>query len=228
MKQEILVGTTSKRMGVFVQDATSTVGAGLTGLTFASSGLTWYYWRENTGNSGGVSVTLATATRGTWTSGGFIQIDATNLPGFYEIGVPNAVLASGASWAVMMLQGATDMVPVKIELQLVAFDPNDGLRLGLTALPAAPMMVKKNQAYNNFIFPMTSSSSHQMQTGLTVTCQISKDGGSVANSTNAVVEIGSGLYYIDFAQAETDCGTMGLKFSASGADDLPYTIITQA
>jgi len=228
MKQDILAGVTSKRMVVFIQDATSTFGAGLSGLTYASSGLAWYWWRDDTGNNAGQAVTLVTATRGTWTSGGFKEIDSANLPGFYEIGIPNAVLATGATWAVMMLQGATDMVPVKIELQLVAFDPNDGLRLGLTALPAAPMMVKKNQAYNNFIFPMTSSSSHQMQTGLTVTCQISKDGGSVANSTNAVVEIGSGLYYIDFAQAETDCGTMGLKFSASGADDLPYTIITQA
>lgn len=228
MKKDILVGTTSKRLVISVLDSSSSTGAGLTGLTNSTSGLVWYYWREDTGNAGGTSVTLASATRGTWTSGGIKEIDATNLPGFYEIGVPNAVLVSGASWAVMGLQGAANMVPVRIELQLTGYDPNDGTRLGLSSLPAAPMMVKKNQAYNFFIFPMTSSSSHQMATGLTVTCQISKDGGSMANSTNAVVEIGAGLYYIDFVQAETNCGTMGLKFSASGADDLPYTIITQA
>jgi hypothetical protein len=227
MKQDVLTGTTSKRVVIFVQDATSATGAGLTAIAYNTSGLAWYYWRDDTGNNGGQSVTLATATRGTWTSGGFKEIDATNLPGFYEIGIPNAVLASGATWAVMMLKGVTNMVPVKIELQLVGFDPNDGERLGLTGLPAGPMMVKKNQAFNFFTFPMTSSSSHQMQTGLTVTCQISKDGGSLANSSNAVVEIGGGLYYVSFVQAETNCNVMALKFSASGADDLPYTLVTQ-
>ena len=107
--------------------------AGLTGLAYNSGSLTWYYWREDTGNSGGVSVTLATATRGTFTSGGFKEIDATNLPGWYEIGIPDAVLASGAYWAIMELKGATNMAPVLIEIQLVTYDPTDG-NLGLTGL----------------------------------------------------------------------------------------------
>jgi hypothetical protein len=227
MKENVLAGTTSYRIPVFIQDSTSTTGGGLTGLTYATSGLTCAYWRSSDGNTGMTTVTLATATLGTFTSGGFVTKDATNGPGLYELGVPNAAIASGADWVVIILKGAANMVPVRIEIQLTGYDPTDGLRLGLSALPAGPMMVKKNQAYANFIFPMTSSSSHQMQTGLTVTCQISKDGGALANSTNAVVEIGAGMYYVSFVQAETNCGTMGLKFSASGADDLPYTLVTQ-
>jgi hypothetical protein len=226
-KEAVLAGATDYRIPLFVQDSTSSTGGGLTGLTHSTSGLSCAYWRSSDGNAGMTTVTLATATLGTWTSGGFVVKDATNGPGLYEFGVPNAAIASGAEWVVLYFFGATNMVPVRIELQLTGYDPNDGERLGLSSLPAGPMMVKKNQAYDFFTFPMTSSSSHQMQTGLTVTCQISKDGGSLANSTNAVVEIGGGLYYVSFVQAETDCGTMGLKFSASGADDLPYTLVTQ-
>lgn len=133
MKQIIKKGSTSKRMAIFIADSSSTTGAGLAALAYNTSGLVWYYWREDAGNAGGTAVTLATATRGTWTSGGFKEIDATNLPGWYEIGIPDAVLASGAYWAVMMLKGAANMAPVVIEIQLVTYDPTDG-NLGLTGL----------------------------------------------------------------------------------------------
>ena len=63
-------------------------------------------------------------------------MDATNMPGWYEIGVPDAVLASGANDAVMMLKG-TNLVPINIEIQLTNVDQNDGVRAGLTALPNA-------------------------------------------------------------------------------------------
>lgn len=66
-----------------------------------------------------------------------------------------------------------------------------------------------------------------MQTGLTVTCVISKDGGSVAASTFGVTEVGSGLYTINFSATETNCNVLTVKFSATGADDLPYTLLTQ-
>ena len=45
------------------------------------------------------------------------------MPGFYEIGIPDAALATGASWVVMHLKGATNMIPVNIEIQLVSYDP---------------------------------------------------------------------------------------------------------
>jgi hypothetical protein len=137
MKLLIRKGTTSKRLTIFVQDATQSDQRGLSGLLFNSAGLAWYFRREDAGNAGGTAVTLATATRGTWASGGFIELDATNMKGHYEIGVPDTVLALGADWAIMTLAGAANMVPVQLELQLVNFDPADGVRLGLTGLPAA-------------------------------------------------------------------------------------------
>lgn len=133
MKQILKKGSTSKRMAVFIADSSSTTGAGLAGLAYNTSGLAWYYWREDAGNNGGTPVTLSTATRGAWTSGGFKEIDATNLPGWYEIGLPDAVLASGSYWVVMMLKGAANMAPLPVEIQLVTYDPTDA-NLGLTGL----------------------------------------------------------------------------------------------
>jgi hypothetical protein len=119
---------------VFVQNATSTTGAGLTGLTYNASGLEWYWFAEDSGTS--TSISLTNMTLGTWTSGGFVQVDSTNLPGFYEIGIPNTVIANTNSrtWVTMLLQGAANMVPIPIEIQLVEYNPMDGVSLGLTGV----------------------------------------------------------------------------------------------
>ncbi len=135
MKLQVLKGSTSKNLTVFIQDSSSTTGAGLTGLAFGSAGLTAYYYRE--GAASAVAITLATATLGTWATGGFIVVDGTNMPGAYVLSIPDAALASGANSVVVMLKGATNMAPVLLELQLSNVDLNDGVRAGLTALPNA-------------------------------------------------------------------------------------------
>ena len=115
MKLAIKKGTTSKRVMVFIQDSTSTTGAGKTGLTSAS--VTCYYCREDDGDVGGTAVSLVSATRGTWTSGGFVEKDATNQPGFYEVGLPNAALVTGADWVNFHIKGTgIAMLPLEIQL----------------------------------------------------------------------------------------------------------------
>ena len=101
MKQIIPAGITSKMLTVFVQNSTSTVGGGLTGLVYNSAGLEWYWFAEDSTTS--TAISLATMTLGTWATGGFVQVDATNLPGFYEIGIPNTLLAATNSrtWVTM-------------------------------------------------------------------------------------------------------------------------------
>ncbi len=131
-KLTIKAGATSKLARIFIADSTKTDGSGLAGLTNASSGLTWYYFLEGAASS--VAVSIVSATLGTWTSGGFKEMDATHMTGWYEIGIPNAALASGQSVA-MHLQGAASMMPVPIEIQFVSYDPYDTVRLGLTAIP---------------------------------------------------------------------------------------------
>jgi hypothetical protein len=125
-------GTTSQLIEVFIQDATATDGAGLTGLVYNSAGLSAYYRRRGSAG-GGVVISLVNATLGTWTSGGFKEIDATNLPGWYEIGLPNALLASGALSGILSLKGAVNMVPINAIIDLDALDT---VKLGATGLDA--------------------------------------------------------------------------------------------
>lgn len=133
MKLQVLKGQTSKLLQIFIQDSSSGVGAGLTGLVFNSASLTAYYYREGAGSA--VQIVLATMTLGTWATGGFIVVDGTNLPGVYQLGIPDAALASGANSVIVMLKGATNMAPLLLEIQLQNMDPYDGVRAGLTALP---------------------------------------------------------------------------------------------
>lgn len=135
MKLTIKKGTTSKLLQLFIQDSSSTTGAGLTGLVFNTASLTAYYYRE--GAASATAITLATMTLGTWATGGFIVVDGTNMPGLYQLGIPDAALATGANSVVIYLKGATNMVQTLAEIQLVDYDPNDAVRLGLTALPNA-------------------------------------------------------------------------------------------
>lgn len=105
---------------IFIQSNAVTTGAGLTGLVNNTAGLTAYYHRD-TANASTV-INLVSATLGTFTSSGFIVVDGTNMPGLYQIGIPNAALASGAKTVVIYLQGATSMMPCILEIELTAFD----------------------------------------------------------------------------------------------------------
>lgn len=134
-KLEIKKGSTDVTVYVFIQDSSSTTGAGLTGLTHSSSGLTCYYVRP-LGNA--TQLTLASQTvTGAHTDGGFVEVSAVNMPGVYRLDLADAVVATGANSVAVMLHGAANMAPVLLELMLVSYDPHDGTRLGLTALPNA-------------------------------------------------------------------------------------------
>jgi hypothetical protein len=69
-----------------------------------------------------------------WSSAGFVEVDAALMPGVYRFDVPNVVFAT-ADKSVVMLKGATNMAPVVLEYQIVGFNPDDAVRLGLTAIP---------------------------------------------------------------------------------------------
>lgn len=91
-----------------------------------------------------------------------------------------------------------------------------------------PVTTKKNVALANFGFLMVDSTDHlTAKTGLTVTAQISKDGGSFAGVTpGTVAEIGSGCYKVSLSQTEMNADVIILKFTATGADQTTFTILT--
>jgi len=129
-------GATSQIILINVYDSSSSTGAKLTGLVYNSAGITAYYYREGAG-TGATAITLATATLGTYTSGGFIVVDGTNMPGTYELHLPTGVTATGADRVNVHLKGATNMVPVDIVIDLTDVDLRDSVRAGLTSLPNA-------------------------------------------------------------------------------------------
>lgn len=132
-KLQRVAGSTAVDINIFVNDSSVATGAGLTGLAYNTGSLVAYYHRQ--GAASAVAITLATKTLGTWVSGGFVVVDATNMPGAYELGIPDAALAAGAKWVLIMLKGAANMAPVVLEIELTAVDNQDSVRGGMTALP---------------------------------------------------------------------------------------------
>ncbi len=112
-------GSTSVRRLLFIGDSSSTTGAGLANLAHNTAGLVAWYFAGDLSND--LQITLASATLGTFTSGGFVAVDNTNMPGWYEFGIPNAVLDGGNEVAIQ-LRGAANMLPVNIYIELDAFD----------------------------------------------------------------------------------------------------------
>ena len=126
MKQLIKVGSTDVTLDVFIQDSSSTIGAGLTGLVFNSASLVCYYRRGALGSA--TALTLATQTvGGAHSDGGFVEVSAANMPGMYRLDLSDAIVATGVPYVSIMLKGAANMAPVTIELQLTAFDPGGAL-----------------------------------------------------------------------------------------------------
>ena len=78
---------------------------GATGLTASTSGLSARYNRTRTEsvNIPLVARTIAQA----WTSGGFAEVDSTNMPGVYRLDIPDAVLAAGADDVTIVVRGAS-------------------------------------------------------------------------------------------------------------------------
>jgi hypothetical protein len=121
---------------------------------------------------------------------------------------------------------ASTAVPVSIMVVTTAADPTDAVRLGLTALPGAPMMVKKNQALSNFAFRMVSSADHVTPaTGLTITATRSIDGAAFGACANSVSEISNGWYKINLAATDLNGAVIILRFTATGADDSAGPVI---
>jgi hypothetical protein len=78
---------------------------GVTGLTASTSGLSARYNRTRTAS---VSIPLVARTIAqAWTSGGFAEVDSTNMPGVYRLDIPDAALAAGADDVTIVVRGAS-------------------------------------------------------------------------------------------------------------------------
>lgn len=229
-KQVVKKGDTSRIEYVFIQDSSSTTGAGLTGLAFNSAGLTAYYVR--TGGTA-TAITLATQTAGgAYSSGGFVAVDGTNMPGVYRIDPPDAVFATGVDKGVVMLKGATNMAQVVLEYQLVDYDPENATTLGLTNLDAA-ISTRASQTsvdtVDNFIDTEIADIQARLPAAL-VGGRIDASVGAIAANAitaasiaaDAVTEIQTGLSTLDAAgvRAAVGLAAANLDTQLTTIDDL--------
>jgi hypothetical protein len=125
-------GSTANIAVVFLQDSSSTTGAGKTGLTNASAGLTVSVRRELSSattnyTSGGGTIDSIT-TLGAWaapTAGHcrFKEISSSNQPGMYELQFEDALVNAGdASRYLTGMITATGIAPCPFEIELTASD----------------------------------------------------------------------------------------------------------
>jgi hypothetical protein len=134
MKLSIQAGSTGVSVNIFVQDSDASNGAGLTGLTSSAVSAFYAHPRAQAMEIPLVALSSAAAT---YSSGGFIEISSANMPGWYRLDIPNGAFASNSRCISVHLEGPEDMAPVPLEIELTAWNNQDPVRGGLTALPNA-------------------------------------------------------------------------------------------
>ena len=122
-------GTKSKLLLVYATSAEST--SGKTGLARNLSATTAAYIRE--GDSAAHRVPLVEGRVGEWGAGALAEVDPELLPGLYQLGAPDEMIAEGSARAVLLLR-FPDTVIKPVEINLVAYDPQDAERIGVWSL----------------------------------------------------------------------------------------------
>lgn len=162
---------------VKILNSSVATGAGLTGLTSASSGLIISTIADNEATATAYTVAASNVetitTLGTYaapTAGKcrFKEVDATNHKGVYEIQIADARFAvSSAKSLLVSVSGATNAAETDVVIPLRDLDPFDAVRAGLTALPN-----------------VASGSAGAIITSGTGTAQLSVSSGAVTVGTN--------------------------------------------
>lgn len=125
-------GTANVTRYVMITDSTD--GSPETAVTI--TGLDLQYTRSGAAPATKVDATALSATDDAHADNQCIAVDATSSPGLYRCDWPDAAFATGVDKVILVVSG-TGYFPAVEEIQLVDFDPEDGVRLGLTALPNA-------------------------------------------------------------------------------------------
>lgn len=127
--RKIQKGSTDRSVIIRIIDSTD--GTPETGVVYNTSGIDLWYRREGATVTSITEATLAAADTA-HSDGGIIHLGN----GYYRLDLPDAAWATGASH-VMIGGTVTGMIVIGQEIQLVNYNPEDSVRLGLTALPNA-------------------------------------------------------------------------------------------
>ncbi len=141
MKLSIKTGVTSQSINVFIQNSSSTTGAGLTGFAPAGgsllSGMICYYsFTGTSAASVAQALSVPAAVNSAFSAGQIVEIDATHMPGWARLDLPNAALAGSSGRCVsLLISGGTNVAPCPIEIELTGWDNQDAVHGGMSSLP---------------------------------------------------------------------------------------------
>jgi hypothetical protein len=122
-------GTKSKLLIVYAAAADGT--SGKTGLDRNLSAGRAAYIRE--GDPTARRVPIVGGRVGEWGAGAFAEVDPELLPGVYQFGAPDEMVAEGSARAVLLIRFPDTMIK-PVEINLVAYDPQDAERIGVWSL----------------------------------------------------------------------------------------------
>lgn len=127
----ILKGVTD--ISTYVNLVDSAAGTPETGLTITNIDATYTRMRAAAVKN---DLTALAAADSAHADNKGIEVDATNAPGLYRIDWPDAAFATGADKVILTVT-CSGCAPAHVHVNLVNYNNQDGVRLGLTALPNA-------------------------------------------------------------------------------------------
>jgi hypothetical protein len=220
------LGQTSIVVRFKIRNSSVSTGAGLTGLTSASSGLKISTIADNestatTYTAGGSTIetitTLGTYAAPTATKCRFKEVDSTNHPGVYEAQIADARFAVASSKSLLVsVSGATNAAECDFVIPLRSVDPYDGVRGGMTSLANAAAGAAGGLWILGTNAPAATTLTGIAASGGTPASDALKLTGGAASTTSGGTA-GRGFYSLGGAGAATTNGAAsGTRFEGGG------------
>lgn len=175
-KQNIGIGSTGRSEYIYIIDSLSSTGLGKTGISYNTSGLNGHYVR-NAGSATTITFASQTAT-GDWLSGGWAEVDQIRMPGIYRVDLPDAVFSSGSDKAVVFIKGVSNTIPVTLEYQLTASNPNTFTEASIASSTWANVNRTITGGIADTVTTLTNKSGFAI-TGGTITTNSDKNGYTI-------------------------------------------------
>ena len=200
---------------------------GATGLTASTTGLSAYYNRTRTAsvNIPLVARTIAQA----WISGGFAEVDSTNMPGVYRLDVPDAAVAANADDVTIVVRGASGTNGAVMTVTLIE-EPTDAVlvRMGPFEVKADglgasdPLDIQKGAQHGVDIQCVDAFGSGIDITSATVTAKVYNSGATLVDTyscTATYAADGRATFEIDTTVTNTPGTYTATITRTTGASD---------
>lgn len=170
---KLLLGknSTNNMLSIFIKDSTQTYDKGLAGLDITK--VNAYYYKS--GEYHDHRINLCVSEIGQYISGGFVEIDAENMPGLYQLQIPDevvaddsATLADNSVYLIVKDSGANNVVPCFFEIQLTENSLDDPWDANVVEINGTPASTTETVDANVVEVNGTTASTTTAQLGVNV------------------------------------------------------------